>query len=575
MARWRRTLRRAAPYLALLALWLLFELPVAVRTTGIRLGALRPTGEFLVLVTAYAFLCGRPNERIWKRVWLACVVAFVVIRVDTTVSFLITRSQPLFYDQLFLLRHLFVLIGDLWSARLFFYLVCVALAIAGTIVLSRVLGRTARPLFEPSHRRSLLVVLVACWSALLLGSFVDPAPVVLWMSPALYDNARESYRTYRTVKKGIFESPYKGYASIRLSRRPNVTFIFIESYGRVIADSSDLSPSWRRHLQDMQARLGADGWSMASAFSTAPVSGGRSWLAVGSIFMGTRIEHESVFRQMVSNTQHLPTVVSFFADHGYDTIALEPSDRVRSGVEEVNYYHVSRPIRFDDVHYTGPKIGWGLVPDQYSLGFAEANVLARSARPRFFSFHMVTSHVPWKAAPPIVDDWRSLNQAEGRPIKNAHDEVRSFSRRLDDLKWRLRTYGREEMQRWKTYSNLGDTYRARYLETVEYDLSVIERHLLQEHSDELVIVMGDHQPPAVTPEGDNYDVPVHVFARDPALLAEFLDHGFASGLVIDSRAKPVIEHSGFYSLLVRDLLRVQPSRTNLPPYLPRGVPLAG
>jgi hypothetical protein len=175
----------------------------------------------------------------------------------------------------------------------------------------------------------------------------------------------------------------------------------------------------------------------------------------------------------------------------------------------------------------------------------------------------------------MTDDWRSLNQAPGKSIRNAHDEVRSFSRRADELLWRLRVYGREEMQRWRTYKNIGETYRDRYLATVEYDLSAIEKHLLQEHSHELVIVMGDHQPPAVTPEGANYDVPVHVFARDPALLAEFRAHGFSRGLVMGRRARPALEHAGFYSLLVRALMRVQPAQPTLPPYLPSGVPLSG
>src|SRR5262245_30898311 len=133
-------LRQVAPYLALASMWLLFELPTAVRAYGLKLSALRPTGEFLVLVTAYAFIIGRPHERIWKRIWLACAVALVVVRVDWTIGFLITRSRPLFYDQLYLLRHLFVLIGDLWSARLVFYLVGAAVVIGGIVVLSRQLG---------------------------------------------------------------------------------------------------------------------------------------------------------------------------------------------------------------------------------------------------------------------------------------------------------------------------------------------------------------------------------------------------------------------------------------------------
>jgi hypothetical protein len=267
--------------------------------------------------------------------------------------------------------------------------------------------------------------------------------------------------------------------------------------------------------------------------------------------------------------------VSFLSDRGYDTIGLEPSTRARPGVEEVNYYRVTHPLHFDDIHYTGPKVGWGLVPDQYSLGYAEQYALRPSDRPRFFTFHMVTSHMPWEDIPSLVDDWRSLNDAPGEPIQNVHGERGTFADRAEDLAWRLRRYGREEMLRWVTYRSLGATYRSRYLETIEYDLSVIEKHLLQERSDEIIVVMGDHQPAAVTPDRASFDVPVHVFARDPALLAEFIDHGFSPGLVMDPKALPAIEHGGFFSLLVRGLLRVQPIRAELPPYLPAGMPLSG
>jgi hypothetical protein len=569
--------------MALLTLWLLFELPTTLRPHGIKFGALRPTGEFLGLLTAYAVISGRRNERLLKRIWLPCVIAIIVWRVDWIAGFLLTRSTPLLYDQLFLLRHLFVLIGDLWGVMMVLCLVGIALVVWGTIALSLFLARASKSLFVPSPSRGLAVALGVAWCAVLTGTLVDRTdrtvlanvPIVRWMLPDLYANARNSVRIYLTVRRGIFDSPYKGYADIELSRRPNVTFVFVESYGRIISDSADLGPRWRRGLDGMQRRLSAEGWHMASAFATAPVSGGRSWLADGSIFMGTNVQHESVFRQLLRSVPHLPTLVSFLADHGYDTIALEPSVRVRPGVEEVNYYRIAHQIDFDDLHYTGPKVGWGLVPDQYSLGFAEQRVLASSNRPRFFAFHMVTSHMPWDTVPAIVDDWRTLNDAPGNPIRNAHEEHWTFFDRMENLAWRLRRYGREDMLRWVAYRNLASSYRERYLDTVQYDLSVIERHLLQEHSDEIVVVMGDHQPPAVTPEGANYDVPVHVFARDPALLAEFLERGFSPGLTIAPSAPPAIEHAGFFSLLVRTLLRVQPTRSALPPYLPRGMPLRG
>jgi hypothetical protein len=564
--------------LAALGLWVLFEIPTIFRPRGADPWAIRPTGDFLVLLTLYVALRGSRHERALLRVWKVLAVVLVAVRIDWSLCWLITRSRPLFYDQLFLLRHLVVLVGDLWSAPMALVLLLLVLATVAVVLSSRLLLRQSAPLALPPLRRFSAIALAVAWGGVFLLSLSGPpasalTPHVRWMFPELATNVRDSYRTYLAVRRNIFDSPYKAYGDIRFSRQPNVTFMFVESYGRIIPDSPELAAPWIARLADMQRNLEAGGWHMASGFSTAPVSGGRSWLAVGSIFMGTALPYEALFRHLVREVQNLPTIPSFFAERGYDTIALEPSDRVRPGVEETNYYHVAEQIRFDDLRYRGPTLGWGLVPDQYALGFAEDGVLARSQRPRFFFFHMVSSHMPWSALPPLVDDWHTLDSAPGERVENAHDEHLSLFNRADALSTRLRRYGREEMQKWVKYPLVAG-FRERYVATVDYDLSVIERHLLREHTDELVVVMGDHQPPAVSPDGENFDVPVHVFARDPALLAEFRAHGFSPGLVLDPKARPIM-HAAIFSLLVRSLVGVQPGGGALPAYLPNGVTLGG
>src|SRR5882672_12076219 len=130
-------LRPVVPFVALLALWLLFEFPTTLRPHSVELRAVRPTGEFLALLTGYAVIQGKTNERLLKRIWFALLVALIVLRADWTICFLMTRSRPLLYDQLYLLRHLFVLIGDLWSFMMVLSLVGIALAVWGAVRLSR------------------------------------------------------------------------------------------------------------------------------------------------------------------------------------------------------------------------------------------------------------------------------------------------------------------------------------------------------------------------------------------------------------------------------------------------------
>jgi hypothetical protein len=561
-------LRPYLPWAALVALCVLFELPTMMRPDRLDPTAMRPTGEVVALVTAYAVCRVLEAPRVFRWLLLVLTLALVVVRLDWAIYFLITRSEPLLYDQLFMLRHLAVLVGDLWSPSVAAVLVAFVMGCVLVTLGARALVKGMDPIFATNNRRKLAVVLASAW-ALVLAATAWPAGAktperIHWLSRNVAHNVGESTNIYAEIERGIRESPYRAYDGIELGRKPNVSLLFVESYGRIVSDSDDLSPRWTAALERMEARLRGAGWHMVSAYSTAPVSAGRSWLAVTSVLTGTHVEYEAVFRHMLDRMDRIPSLVKFLQKHGYHTVALEPSDRIRPGVEEVNYHGFERILRFDDVRYRGPKAGWGLVPDQYSLGFAEEHVLQVDTSPRLFQFHMVTSHMPWTDVPNYVDDWRALNDAKGNPVDFPN---------YTELTKRLSRYGREESHRWILYGGLPEDYRARYLESIEYDLQVIEEHLARTTGEDLVIVMGDHQPPVIAPERANFDVPVHVFSRDSSMLDEFRERGFIDGLRLGRAERPALEHGGFFSLLVRALVRCCGSGSPPPTYLRSGIPM--
>jgi len=67
---------------------------------------------------------------------------------------------------------------------------------------------------------------------------------------------------------------------------------------------------------------------------------------------------------------------------------------------------------------------------------------------------------------------------------------------------------------------------------VEYTYRWLGGFLRQKEPRETVyILVGDHQPTAnISGEGSSWDVPVHIVARDPALLKRFTELGFHAGL---------------------------------------------
>ncbi|HMI90291.1 MAG TPA: hypothetical protein VK509_02955, partial [Polyangiales bacterium] len=116
--------------------------------------------------------------------------------------------------------------------------------------------------------------------------------------------------------------------------------------------------------------------------------------------------------------------------------------------------------------------------------------------------------------------------------------------------------------------------RAGYARSIAYDFALLRDALSKLHGDDLVLVMGDHQPPLIAGAHDDFASPMHAFARDPALLAELIEHGFAPRLVLAPHAESALRHEGLFSLLVRTLVRYGGQRSGLPPYLPHGVRLA-
>ena len=82
---------------------------------------------------------------------------------------------------------------------------------------------------------------------------------------------------------------------------------------------------------------------------------------------------------------------------------------------------------------------------------------------------------------------------------------------------------------WPDWMDLGPSY----LEALDYAFATVGGYLrLRADRDLVMILVGDHQPPAlVTGAGASWDVPVHVIATRGALLDRLVrDHRFVKGL---------------------------------------------
>jgi hypothetical protein len=160
----------------------------------------------------------------------------------------------------------------------------------------------------------------------------------------------------------------------------------------------------------------------------------------------------------------------------------------------------------DLLEYEGPQFGWWSIPDQYALAKLEAVERHRPSRaPLFVVFPTSTSHAPFGPVAPYQPDWPRVL------TKHAYEEadVTRAMAVVPDL------------------TKLAPSY----VRAIAYEFTSLAGYLREQPDDLVMIVIGDHQPPAAVSGKDApWRVPVHVIGRRPHVLDRLLADGFRPGL---------------------------------------------
>jgi hypothetical protein len=161
------------------------------------------------------------------------------------------------------------------------------------------------------------------------------------------------------------------------------------------------------------------------------------------------------------------------------------------------------------------------MPDQYTLQALQRDELAPRHRPPVFAeVDLISSHTPWTRIPRLIP-WDHLGDG------SVFDRIPV-----------------EESTRAKLF---GDAARARkaYGHSIEYTMSTIVSFMRRYGDDNLVtILLGDHQPPAVTGQGATHDVPISIIARDPNVTDQVAAWHWQDGLHPNPHA-PVLPMEAF------------------------------
>ncbi|MEZ4702476.1 MAG: CDP-alcohol phosphatidyltransferase family protein [Rhodothermales bacterium] len=373
--------------------------------------------------------------------------------------------------------------------------------------------------------------------------------------PRVTANAASSIQFARQERARQFErvdSTYFGYDALALTRRPPIYMILIESYGRILEDDPTLNGTYHALMDTLDTRLRAGGWHAATTTSTAPITGGLSWLSMNTALSGLTIDNRTTYLRYLSRVDAYPHLVRFLDRHGYETISLQPPTRARPGLPAENPLAFDRTVYFDDLRYTGKPYSIWIIPDQYSLNYTHAHYIPDDGSPYFLFFETASTHAPWDDTPPLVADWRQLNRADAPPAAPPLT-----------LADKLAASIRDHLQQPR-----GDA-STRYMESIVYDFEVLVRYILEDAPEESIfLILGDHQPPVLRSE--HFDTPAHVIVRDTTLLDRFQPYGFRPGMRITPLQSP-INHGGLYSMLVDVLTADADVPLPGPAYRPAGI----
>ncbi|MBL0934577.1 MAG: sulfatase [Rhizobiaceae bacterium] len=289
----------------------------------------------------------------------------------------------------------------------------------------------------------------------------------------------------------------------------DVFLVFVESYGRSTLENPLYEASTKAALTALETSAKGASLEVRSAYLTAPMVGGQSWLAHASVLSGLWIDSQGRYRAMLASSRK--SLMALASDAGWQSVAVMPA--ITMAWPEGSYFGYDRILAKDDLGYRGLPFNWVTMPDQYTLSAFERLVLDEPGRkPVFAEIALISSHAPWTPIPHLVD-WDAIGDGT---IFN--DQARA---------------GDSPETVWRDH----DRVRAQFGLSIDYSLrtiaSFVER---QGRPAPLIVVLGDHQPATfVSGDEENRDVPVH-FIGDRATLESIEGWSFDEGAIPTAQA---------------------------------------
>jgi hypothetical protein len=306
-------------------------------------------------------------------------------------------------------------------------------------------------------------------------------------------------------------------------KRHDVYLVYLESYGTTVFDTPEFREGLSESLRQLEASLQAAGYTIASNRLVSPTFGGGSWLAHTTLASGIRLDDPVLHSLLLDSGRKL--LPAYFKDAGWRTLDIAPGIKAPSA-KATAAWGFDQEIFASELDYRGPSFGWFAIPDQFTLDRAATIRSALGPTPPVFTqLILVSSHIPFAPVPPYLADWDDSSTFASVPAAVMEDLLRQ-----------------------PDWTRLAPAY----LNSLRYDFAALRGWLTDRiQGDGLVILLGDHQPPAIVGGQPRppWTVPIHVLSRDPEVVAPFLAEGYVPGL-FPTQPPP---HPGMESFLARFL----------------------
>jgi len=446
--------------------------------------ALRVVPEAWLLVGLFALL---PDERkVTVLRWAAAVGATLLLAAafgNVAVEIALGRGLTLPGDVGLLVNGYQLLDGQFGAAAaLGAALLAAALAAALSFALTRLLA--------PRKSRRSAIALTGVAAGLLAAHAAIPLSAVApraWAAAHLQvERALDQRRQLQALGAELDRQP--GPTALPGLAERDVWLVWIESY----AAGANRAPAVVEVLDRHARRLADAGFGMASGLLEAPIRGGQSWLSHATLLAGLEIGDQTRYRILLEHDG--ATLAHDFGATGHETAAVMPAI-LRAWPEgaQLGFAH-----RFDaaSLDYRGPGLGWVTMPDEFTLRRAGNRVRNQLQGPAFIQVALISSHAPWQPVLPLLGPHTPL------------DDGRAFD------PWAGQAPGpgamREPIER----------LRLRYHEALSYSLDAALGWAAKTLGpDDLLLIVGDHPPaPLIAADPADARVPIHVLARDPALI---------------------------------------------------------